>query len=86
MSAPGRFRARIDRDRAKKFKAFRIKRGMSPDAPFWHEKPLALEAYEEALDGVTYAGMGGYPAIQEAFYAAAEACLDVMEPGWRDRA
>jgi multidrug efflux pump subunit AcrB len=63
----------------------REKNGMPVDAPFWHEKPLALEAYEEALDGVTYAGMGGYPAIQEAFYLAAEACLDVMEPGWRER-
>ena len=41
--------------------------------------------YFEAIDGVTYGEQGGHDEIKERFYAAAEACLDVGEPGWRER-
>ena len=85
MTAPGRLRARIDRDRREKFEQFRIKSGLPVDAPFWHTKPLAVEAYEEALDAVNYAEQGGFDGIREAAYGLAEACMDVMEPGWRER-
>lgn len=91
MSAPGRLRARIDRDRREKFKQFRIKSGLAVDAPFWHTKPLAVETYEEALDAGNYAEEGNkqepgkYDEIMEASYVLAERCLDVMEPGWRGR-
>ena len=85
-ACPGRYRARIDRDRDKKFVAFRDIHGISLSAPFRHGKPLWSEAYEEALDAINYGSQGGHVAIMDAAYALAEACLDVGEPGWRERA
>ena len=85
MSAPGRYRARICADARAKFAAYRERNNIHPSEPFQHSRPLWLEAYDEALDAINYAAAGRHETIRDAAFALAEACLDVGEPGWRDK-
>jgi len=44
---------KITRDRLEKWRRYRERNGMAPDAPFEGKHPL-LECYEEALDALNY--------------------------------
>jgi len=44
---------KITRDRLEKWRRYRERNGMAPNAPFVGRHPL-LEAYEEALDAINY--------------------------------
>ena len=81
----GRYHKRICDDARKKFTDFRERNNIHPLAPFAHKKPLWEEAYEEALDAVNYGAAGRHDGIVAKAYALAEECLDVGDPGWRER-
>ena len=46
-------REKIEHDRLEKWRRYRERNNMAPDAPFAGKHPL-LEAYEEALDALNY--------------------------------
>lgn len=83
-NAPGRYAIRVHRDADDRWRLYRERNGIPLDAPFQGRQP-AVEAYEEALDALNYARAGGLPSVAEAAVLLAQACLDIMEPGWRTR-